>query len=104
MHDSIIANAFQWASDIRNSDKETRDDYRWLDANLSFPKLVAYYIDCYADDRRYKLQWNAADTSYTGAIVTYRKIRYYVYGSYTPPSSNGFTRGYRTYSAERTSR
>ena len=97
----LVAKAFEWAHTIRNSDRQTRDSFRYISEQLFVPDLVAHYVYETSNDRRYVVKWHASDTSYTSAIVTYRHVRMHVIGTYHAPSSDGYMRGYRTFHCER---
>lgn len=94
---ALIVSAFQWAYDIRNGSFSARELARKNYGSLEFPVLVAAYVYETASDRRFKVKWLAATSSYRSAIVTYRNARYVIESNYTPPSSDGYMRGYFTY-------
>jgi hypothetical protein len=94
---ALIVSAFQWAYDIRNGSFSARELARKNYGNLEFPTLVAAYIYECAPDKRFRLKWHAANTSYRTAIVTYRNARYVIESTYTPPAEGGYMVGYFTY-------
>ena len=58
-------------------------------------QFIYNYVKMNGEDRRYSIQFRAADTNMTSAIVEYRNARYYVYGIYNPISHD------RTFYVER---
>jgi hypothetical protein len=61
-------------------------DYATKGSMRDFPTRVSEWIDAHASDRRYRLQWNAATSDFSSAIITYRGRRLYVYGRWDAAS------------------
>ena len=73
MSAELVRAAFQ-----RAEDKLTARDI----TQREFWATIEDYIEAFADDRRFKLHVKASTIPVSSAIVSYRGVRYYLYGVY----------------------